>query len=165
MLNRSESTNRRVLLNEELTFPNRQYADFDVELKHIKLVKPLVQLTMDRKVIPHSSCFPCVVRQCIIMVILSQSYLKDTMTNDCFTALTNINQLRQATRLRDAKHLNMFPTVTQLLAFDKKFGAFVTNTDLEGSATRTLSVLDQLFSSSIISVSLYVSCGVCYCIG
>lgn len=109
---------RRYLLNDQLTFAHRLYTEFDVSLKHIKLVKPLYTITNDRT-----------------------TYLKDTMGADCFTALNHINQLRQATRLRDAKHLNLFPSVIQLLAFEKKFGGFVTDADIDGiAATRSQSV-------------------------
>ncbi|KAF1328476.1 hypothetical protein FI667_g6738, partial [Globisporangium splendens] len=101
----------RMCANEQLMFPRRLYTTFAIDLKRIKLRYPLLQLL-------HAP----------------ELYMRTKVSEACFNALTRLADVRQAVRLDEIAHLELFPTASMLLEVESKYGESITLEDIHGSS-------------------------------
>lgn len=105
-----ESANHKdykILSNESITFYERLYSGFDVDIKKIKLVKPLRTIAETKNI-----------------------YLNKKIPQTCYRAFLGLHQMQLASRLRMVKTMDMFPSIHEMLALEKWYGDFVSDEDL-----------------------------------
>lgn len=120
----------RVLINPNVTFRNRMYANFELELKMIKL-------------------------NCTLSKILAGStmYTRSHIPLDCFDALKCLSGLKSVDNISNAKIQALFPTESQLMALERRFGDFVSDQDIEGLSLNSTEVSNVVRSSSSLDVN------------
>jgi hypothetical protein len=100
----------RYLQNSSLSFRHRLWSNFDLDIKAVKLTRPLMTIIRDPN-------------------MFTRSHIPD----ECYQALRKLSQLRQCERLSVAKSSDLFLRVPQLLALEKRFGGFVSDDDIDGA--------------------------------
>ncbi|KAG1949676.1 hypothetical protein F2P79_011508 [Pimephales promelas] len=88
-----------VLYNSGLSFSKRLYDMIDVGLSPICLLRPLETIMMEPLV-----------------------FIRNTVPRSCLEAMKRISHIRQAKKLQEAVHLNLFPSPDMLLSLSKEFG-------------------------------------------
>jgi hypothetical protein len=99
----------KILFDESVTFHERKYMNFDVDLKTVKLITPLSEMAKSLDM-----------------------YFNKSVPAMCYQGFDLLMKLRSAPRLRYAHSTNLFPDVPHLLALEKRYGAFVSDEDLFG---------------------------------
>lgn len=101
-----------IIQNEEITFQERLYMAFDLDLKNIKLMTNFSKVAETNDI-----------------------YFNKNISPSCYDAFLKISQLLLCGRLKTAKMLKTFPVYAELLALEKRFGGFVSDEDMDGVAT------------------------------
>ncbi|XP_015203768.2 uncharacterized protein cfap92 isoform X1 [Lepisosteus oculatus] len=114
-----------VLYNSELWFQQRLYATLDINVCQIHLHEPLVDI----------------MRQPLL-------YVRDMVPLACFQALSRLDLICKAKKLKDVAHGNLFPSAEMILSVSKEFGIMEGGKgaseelgrapDLEGAERKTL---------------------------
>jgi hypothetical protein len=108
-----------VLSNPKIRFPDRLYARFGTEMRHVKLAEPLKR-TMAK----------------------ASTYHRAKLTSECHTGLVKMQLIQEASgsglteghirTLHDAMKAFCFPTAAMVVAVDRAFGMFVSIPDETG---------------------------------
>ncbi|XP_029005897.1 uncharacterized protein cfap92 [Betta splendens] len=110
-LSNSEEQQVTVLYNSDLGFFKRMYDSLDVGLSPIRLHEPL----------------DSIMRRCVL-------YVRGSVPQPCFQALSRLNQLRHTTQLSSVVQYDLLPSADMILSLMQVHGARVDPWELEAAA-------------------------------
>eukprot|EP00750_Incisomonas_marina_P007810 INCI15056.2.p1 GENE.INCI15056.2~~INCI15056.2.p1 ORF type:complete len:1175 (-),score=230.15 INCI15056.2:595-4119(-) len=103
----------KVFSNDQVLFTERVYTPFEVDLKMIRLRRPLAAILKSADI-----------------------YNRGNVSATCFDALHCLGEVKKANRMRTLKVMNLFPTVEGLEELESKYGETVTLMDMRGLAKK-----------------------------
>lgn len=103
----------KLFSNIDVLFTMRSYTVFEVDLKIIRLRRPLASIIQSPDI-----------------------YNRGLVSATCFNVLHNIGELKKANRMRTLKIMDLFPTVEGLIEVESKYGETVTLMDMRGIAKK-----------------------------
>ncbi|MEE6501572.1 hypothetical protein FKM82_004251 [Ascaphus truei] len=145
----TEDGKLEILYNSELSFHERLYKDLGVMLRHIRLHEPLSSI----------------MKQPLL-------YVRDMVPSLCFQALSRLDYICSAKKLRDVIQSDLLPSVEMINLLSREFGIPITSEDLfaenEQSLTKNLVISEDAnklcFKRSVLHSTLdnynaqYVQC-------
>jgi len=114
-LREQNSCRTRMLWNPDARFKSRIYTCFSVDLKKIKLRDPL----------------PIIAKSPSI-------YMRAIVTEACFEGLHRLIMLREANRMLELQHMELFPLPSMILQVESRYGESISVQDIDGSEPKPL---------------------------
>ena len=114
-LREQNSWQTRMLWNPQARFKARLYSCFSVDLKKIKLRNPLPILAKSPSI-----------------------YMRSVVTETCFEGLHRLVLLREANRMLELAHMDVFPTPAMILQVENRYGESISVQDIDGSQPKVL---------------------------
>lgn len=99
----------KMLYNPQVRFKNRQYMDFNVALKKIRLRDTLTKIMGAPDV-----------------------YLRSKVPEDMYDTLQKFAEIRKLDRASLVRDFNLYPNTTNLLTLERKYGDSLNHEDLYG---------------------------------
>ena len=99
----------KILRNQELKFKNRMYADFNLEIKRIRLRENLTSI------LGHPDI-----------------YIRTKVPENIYNVLVNISEIRKCWTIQTIDQFNYFPITEDLIIMERKYSDALTPEDIHG---------------------------------
>jgi len=108
------------LYNPEIRFKNRQYIDFNVTIKKIKLRSTLTEIMASPNI-----------------------YLRNKVPQEIYDTLQKMAEMRRFDRIKYLRDYDLFPSPDRLLSLERKYGDSISYVDIHGVPENHLKKLKQ----------------------